>query len=288
MKVQQKLKVDVETEYTANMDNMLVPKIKVEDEENLTLEDEDRRRRRRERNKVAATKCRNKKKERTGFLMKDAEVLESQNSSLKIEISRLESEKRHLMDILALHEPSCAKRQRTDSGPAPGPGSVLHNHGHSLQNNGSNLHPQVPAMDPTFRVPAPPQMYPRKIAASSAGSRLNHPQDASFVFTSSPVWGDKTDQPNIADVADTLASIVAEGQVDIEETFGHLESLGGLPQTSPSYSHSNAKMDDKADKEMFKSCSVRNKQTNEYFLGKSSSLSQHRLMAHLDNRCLAL
>lgn len=35
----------------------------------LTEEDEERRRRRRERNKVAATKCRNKKKEKTNFLM---------------------------------------------------------------------------------------------------------------------------------------------------------------------------------------------------------------------------
>merc|ERR1712013_510215 len=33
--------------------------------EGLTAEDEERRRRRRDRNKVAATKCRNKKKERT-------------------------------------------------------------------------------------------------------------------------------------------------------------------------------------------------------------------------------
>ena len=43
-----------------------MPKIK----EELTEEDESRRQRRRERNKVAATKCRNKKKAKTVNLMK--------------------------------------------------------------------------------------------------------------------------------------------------------------------------------------------------------------------------
>ena len=43
-----------------------MPKIK----EELTEEDEGRRQRRRERNKVAATKCRNKKKAKTVNLMK--------------------------------------------------------------------------------------------------------------------------------------------------------------------------------------------------------------------------
>ena len=44
-----------------------MPKIK---EEDLTEEDHSRRSRRRERNKVAATKCRNKKKAKTVTLMK--------------------------------------------------------------------------------------------------------------------------------------------------------------------------------------------------------------------------
>lgn len=267
MKVQQKLKVDMDMEYPSSMDTLLVPKIKVEDEENLTLEDEDRRRRRRERNKVAATKCRNKKKERTGYLVKDAEVLQAQNSSLNIEISRLEAEKRHLMDILAHHEPSCAKRLRTDTGSVDMPG------------NGSTMQPHDTSQ--TFRVPAPPHQYARKIPASSAGSRLNHPQDASFMFANHQGWSDKSD------VADTLASIVAEGQVDIEETFGHLENIG-MEQSGDAFHHSHGKMEEKGEKEMYKSCSVRNAHTNQYFLGKSSNLSQHRLLAHLDNRCLAL
>merc|ERR1711978_12994 len=77
-----------------------------EGEGNLSFEDEERRLRRRERNKVAATKCRNKKKERTTLLIAEGEVLEIQNSSYKEELIRLEAEKRRLTDILAEHEPT--------------------------------------------------------------------------------------------------------------------------------------------------------------------------------------
>lgn len=75
----------------------------------LTTEDEDRRRRRRERNKVAATKCRNRKKERTGILLQESDVLEDQNVNFRSEIQRLETEKRRLMDVLAMHSPNCLK-----------------------------------------------------------------------------------------------------------------------------------------------------------------------------------
>ena len=75
----------------------------------LTTEDEERRRRRRERNKVAATKCRNRKKERTGILMQESDVLEDQNVNFRSEIQRLETEKRRLMDVLAMHSPNCLK-----------------------------------------------------------------------------------------------------------------------------------------------------------------------------------
>lgn len=75
----------------------------------LTVEDEERRRRRRERNKVAATKCRHRKKERTVILMQESDSLEDHNVSLRTEIQRLETEKRRLMDVLAMHSPNCIK-----------------------------------------------------------------------------------------------------------------------------------------------------------------------------------
>lgn len=44
------------------------------------------------------------------IFFQESEILDTQNKALKSEISKLESEKNHLMDILAQHEPSCAKK----------------------------------------------------------------------------------------------------------------------------------------------------------------------------------
>merc|ERR1712066_307013 len=82
---------------------------------NLTFEDEERRLKRRERNKIAATKCRNKKKERTTRLIAEGEVLEIQNSSLKEELRKLEAEKRSLTDLLSQHRQVCVKKRKLSS-----------------------------------------------------------------------------------------------------------------------------------------------------------------------------
>lgn len=73
----------------------------------LTPEDEDRRRRRRERNKIAATKCRMKKRERTQNLIKESEQLETQNVDLKTQVRTLEAERRKLLDMLQCHVITC-------------------------------------------------------------------------------------------------------------------------------------------------------------------------------------
>jgi len=77
-----------------------------------TWEDEIRRHRRRERNKVAATKCRNKKKERTTRLIAEGEVLEVQNVTLKEELERLVAQEKKLKDMLQYHGASCAKKMK--------------------------------------------------------------------------------------------------------------------------------------------------------------------------------
>jgi len=111
MKVKQKLKSEPEDPSGT------APSIEIKKElEDLTPEDEERRRRRRERNKVAATKCRNKKKEKTHILVAESEIVEVQNASLKAEVARLDAEKRRLTSILAQHEPNCAKRRRVCGG----------------------------------------------------------------------------------------------------------------------------------------------------------------------------
>lgn len=76
--------------------------------EGLTAEDEERRRRRRERNKIAATKCRLKKREKTTNLMQESNVLETKNYDLKSQIQELETQRNELMKMLSAHP--CARR----------------------------------------------------------------------------------------------------------------------------------------------------------------------------------
>lgn len=81
---------------------------KIKQEPNgLTPEDEERRRRRRERNKIAATKCRLKKRERTANLMHESETMEAQNIDLKNQLQELRNQERMLMDVLSVHRPQC-------------------------------------------------------------------------------------------------------------------------------------------------------------------------------------
>nr|ADO27834.1 cyclic amp-dependent transcription factor atf-3 [Ictalurus furcatus] len=76
----------------------------------LTVEEVDRRKRRRERNKIAAAKCRNKKKEKTDCLQKESEKLESLNAELRAQIEELKNQKQQLVYMLNLHRPTCIVR----------------------------------------------------------------------------------------------------------------------------------------------------------------------------------
>uniref|UniRef100_A0A4W5QQ52 Jun dimerization protein 2 n=1 Tax=Hucho hucho TaxID=62062 RepID=A0A4W5QQ52_9TELE len=80
-------------------------------------EEEEWRRRRRDKNKVAAARCRNRKKERTDFLQRESERLEVVNSDLKAQIEELRMERQQLMVMLNLHRPTCIVR--TDSVKTP-------------------------------------------------------------------------------------------------------------------------------------------------------------------------
>lgn len=75
----------------------------------LSTEEKDRRRRRRERNKVAATKCRHKKKEHVIQLNIESQTLESNNTNLKIELRQLQQERNHLIMLLENHRQACVK-----------------------------------------------------------------------------------------------------------------------------------------------------------------------------------
>uniref|UniRef100_A0A8D0G8Y8 Activating transcription factor 3 n=1 Tax=Sphenodon punctatus TaxID=8508 RepID=A0A8D0G8Y8_SPHPU len=80
-------------------------------------QEDDRKRRRRERNKIAAAKCRNKKKEKTECLQKESEKLETINAELKAQIEELKNEKQHLIYMLNLHRPTCIVRAQNGRTP---------------------------------------------------------------------------------------------------------------------------------------------------------------------------
>ncbi|XP_054878967.1 cyclic AMP-dependent transcription factor ATF-3 [Poeciliopsis prolifica] len=83
----------------------------------LTTEEHERRKRRRERNKIAAAKCRNKKKEKTESLQKESEKLESVNAELKQQIEELKQQKQQLVYMLNLHRPTCIVRAQNGQTP---------------------------------------------------------------------------------------------------------------------------------------------------------------------------
>ncbi|XP_053544972.1 protein c-Fos [Bombina bombina] len=75
--------------------------------EQISPEEEEKRRVRRERNKMAAAKCRNRRRELTDTLQSETDDLEDVKSALQTEIASLLKEKEKLEFILAAHKPAC-------------------------------------------------------------------------------------------------------------------------------------------------------------------------------------
>ncbi|XP_058469682.1 protein c-Fos-like [Solea solea] len=75
--------------------------------EQSSREEEERRRIRRERNKIAAAKCRNRRRDLIDTLQAETDQLEEEKSDLHTEISELLKEKERLEQVLASHKPSC-------------------------------------------------------------------------------------------------------------------------------------------------------------------------------------
>ncbi|MBN3313727.1 FOSL2 protein, partial [Atractosteus spatula] len=76
-------------------------------DEQLTPEEEEKRRVRRERNKLAAAKCRNRRRELTEQLQGETEKLEEEKAGLQKEIETLQKEKDKLEFMLVAHNPIC-------------------------------------------------------------------------------------------------------------------------------------------------------------------------------------
>ncbi|XP_076872747.1 v-fos FBJ murine osteosarcoma viral oncogene homolog Ab [Brachyhypopomus gauderio] len=73
----------------------------------LPSEEDEKRRLRRERNKMAAAKCRNRRRELTDTLQAETDKLEDEKSALQNNIANLLKEKERLEFILAAHRPIC-------------------------------------------------------------------------------------------------------------------------------------------------------------------------------------
>ncbi|XP_042274998.1 fos-related antigen 1a [Thunnus maccoyii] len=90
-------------------------------DDHLSHEEVERRRVRRERNKLAAAKCRNRRRELTESLQQETDQLEDEKSNLQKEIAELQKEKEKLELVLEAHRPIC-KREDSDSDSDPNPG----------------------------------------------------------------------------------------------------------------------------------------------------------------------
>merc|ERR1712002_835732 len=101
-----KVKKNMELVPEDSLHKVLSQNIK-EEIEDLSPEDEIRRNKRRERNKIAAEKCRNKKKKETLKLFAESEMVERANACYKEELAKLEAEEKHLLKILETHKPLC-------------------------------------------------------------------------------------------------------------------------------------------------------------------------------------
>ncbi|XP_063426733.1 cyclic AMP-dependent transcription factor ATF-3-like isoform X2 [Mytilus trossulus] len=77
--------------------------------EQLTQDEEEKRKIRRSKNKMAAQKCRNRKRKLTESLEDETEKLENKHDVLTQEIERLQQEKEQLEEIVKIHRTVCPK-----------------------------------------------------------------------------------------------------------------------------------------------------------------------------------
>ncbi|XP_072031058.1 cyclic AMP-dependent transcription factor ATF-3-like [Amphiura filiformis] len=76
----------------------------------LTAEEEEKRRVRRDRNRIAAIKCRKKRKSSAQALEEEWEQQQTLHKKLQSEVDQLEAEKQKLMHMMQAHRPSCIIR----------------------------------------------------------------------------------------------------------------------------------------------------------------------------------
>ncbi|XP_006824836.1 cyclic AMP-dependent transcription factor ATF-3-like isoform X2 [Saccoglossus kowalevskii] len=110
--LKEEIKYTIQTKRLARGLSELEVEIPKPKKERLTPEEEARRHERREKNRLAATKCRNKKRERAQQLEKETKKLQSQKDILMQQIQELQEEREQLSYLLQSHLMNCTVRRR--------------------------------------------------------------------------------------------------------------------------------------------------------------------------------
>ncbi|XP_074872416.1 protein FosB isoform X3 [Carettochelys insculpta] len=163
----------------------------------LTPEEEEKRRVRRERNKLAAAKCRNRRRELTDRLQAETDQLEEEKAGLESEIAELRKEKDRLEFVLVAHKPSCKipYEDMPELGSQPGPSAEVSSLGVPVKEDpfGPAAYPSVPLhYQQSLGVPAPGAPGPAEVAFSSSyfthAEPLTDPYPVNPSYTSSFVF----------------------------------------------------------------------------------------------------
>ncbi|KAI5630098.1 fos-related antigen 1 isoform X1 [Silurus asotus] len=196
-------------------------------DDHLSSEELERRRIRRERNKLAAAKCRTRRRELTDSLQNETDELEDKKSHLQKEIAALQKEKEKLEIVLEAHRPIC-KVQDSDSDSDSNP--VLPSLGgikiepKDLELPGPSRKCQVP---PKQEKPKPKITIPPQPSASSGSMYQESDSLHTPVLISTPSFASSLMFTYPTSSLDTIATTSQTQSLSAHSTTQH-----GMSQTS--------------------------------------------------------
>ncbi|CAJ1058775.1 fos-related antigen 1a [Xyrichtys novacula] len=154
-------------------------------DDHLSHEEMERRRVRRERNKLAAAKCRNRRRELTDTLQTETDQLEDEKSRLQKEIAELQKEKDKLELVLEAHRPIC-KIEDSDSDSDP-PSSISTFGGIKIEPKDSSKPGPWTKMSAKMEKAKPKITIPNKPVASTSSAAVTESESLHTpVLTSTP------------------------------------------------------------------------------------------------------
>ncbi|XP_015242566.1 PREDICTED: fos-related antigen 1 [Cyprinodon variegatus] len=151
------------------------PSTRRRNDEQLSREELERRRIRRERNKLAAAKCRNRRRELTDTLQNETDQLEDEKSRLQKEIAELQKEKEKLELVLEAHRPICKiEDSDSDSDSSPSLSSLgaikLEPEESSIPGPSTNKSVKMEKPKPKIMIPAKPVISVASVVTAESES----------------------------------------------------------------------------------------------------------------------